>query len=54
MLGCGFTFEVYGKNVTEQASNYSLKTTDVLLGADRHMFIKVQDLQVVFESHTYS
>ena len=34
MLGCGFSFEVYAKNVREKATKCSLKTNEVLLDAD--------------------
>ena len=37
MLRCRFSFEAYAKNVREKATKRSLKTTDVLLGADGHM-----------------
>ena len=37
MLGCRFSFEVYAKNVREKTTKCSLKTTDVLLGADGHV-----------------
>ena len=38
MLSCRFSFEAYVKNVKEKATNYSLKTAEVLLGADGHVF----------------
>ena len=37
MLGCRFSFEAYVKNVRENVTKLSLKTTDVLLGADGHV-----------------
>ena len=44
MLGCmlvyvryvRFSFEAYAKSVREKATKCSLKTTDILLVADRH------------------
>ena len=41
MLGCSFIFESYAKNVREKVTKCSLKTTDVLLDADGHLFIYV-------------
>ena len=37
MLGCRFNFEAYAKNIREKATKCSLKTTDILLGADEHV-----------------
>ena len=37
MLGCRFSFEEYAKNVKEKTTKCSLKTTDVLLGADGYV-----------------
>ena len=37
MLGCRFSFVAYSKNVREKATKCSLKTTDVLLDADKHV-----------------
>ena len=38
MLGSRFTFEAYAKNGREKATECSLKTTEVLLDADGHVF----------------
>ena len=37
MLGCRFSFESYAKIVREKATKCSLKATEILLDADRHM-----------------
>ena len=37
MLGCGFNFEAYAKNVREKETKCSLKTTKVLLDADGYV-----------------
>ena len=39
MLGRRFNFEVYAKNVREKTYKCSLKTTEVVLDADRHMLL---------------
>ena len=38
MLGCRFRFGACAKNVQEKATKCSLKTTEVLLDADGHVF----------------
>ena len=37
MLGCRFSSEAYAKNEREKETKCSLKTNDVLLGADGHV-----------------
>ena len=37
MSGCRFSFKAYAKNVKEKATKCSLKATDILLDADRHV-----------------
>ena len=37
MIGCWFSFEAYLKNVREKATKCSLKTTGILMGADKHV-----------------
>ena len=39
MLGCRFSFEAHAKNVIKKATTCSLKTTEVLLDADGHVFM---------------
>ena len=44
LLGRMFSFEVYVKNVKEKATNCSLKTTEVVMDADRHVLTYVSYL----------
>ena len=37
MLGCRLSFKAYVKDVRENATKCSLKTSDILLGADGHV-----------------
>ena len=37
MLGCRFSFKTYVKNVTEEVTKFSSKTTEVLLDTDGHV-----------------
>ena len=37
MLGCTFCFKACEKNVKEKATEYSLKTTEILLNTDGHV-----------------
>ena len=37
MLRCRFSYKAYAKNVKEKAIKHSLKTTEVLLGADGYV-----------------
>ena len=64
-LGCRFSFEAYAKNVRENATKCSLKTTEVLLDVcllddymsikwtcayPRLIIIKVQKLKIVLQA----
>ena len=37
MLDCRFSFKAYGKKRKREETKHSLKTTEVLLDADRHV-----------------
>ena len=41
MLGCRFSFEAYAKNLRKKVTEWSVKTTEVLLNVDGHVFTKV-------------
>ena len=41
LLGYRFSYEAYGKNIREKATQYSLKSTEVLWDADGHELTQV-------------
>ena len=56
ILGCRFTLEAYAKNIKENATNFSLKTTELLLDADRQVLTTKADIyqSIVALGHTNS
>ena len=54
MLGCRFRFGACAKNVQEKATKCSLKTTEVLLDADGHVFYQGTVAPNCFKSYTNS
>ena len=54
MLGYSFSFKAYAKKVRENKTECSLKTTEVLLYSDGHMFsfkfIEVEQVQIALRA----
>ena len=59
MLGCGFIFEAYAKNIRETATKCSLKNTEFPLDSDGYVLCKFDIYQGTmapncFKRHTNS